>query len=415
MIYSAWKHAAASLKRGVSNEHSRMFREELRGQLGDAPGFGEMQGIFAQAYQASLGRTGDQALKGQKAIEELNKAMEKGQVISAKILPHVAQIAREMAEPGLAEARGASYAEQARFDNQVARGWANFRQGGGEEGLAYFWRMMQEMGTWWENNGEMLGGYFKILMVDLNTLRVGIKEFFEFAWTGEGNDLTKILRDSLGIDAVALREQVIQIGTQIADLFERLAIALGFKKEGSYIKGISDKFGVFMENFSNILKHVDGMLAAIERFLLAWNNFSALPIQTKLGAVLPTTAGNKELSNMLNAAGSFVGHGFGATIGAASTQIDAIAGSQSPSSTASMIPQAPYRNPNAWGDDSVPRAVQQSSPQISGNVSVNVNVTGDPSLAASIDSPQTQFVIRKQVQDGLQSLLLGSVPSAPKY
>lgn len=399
----------------MNKTKGKIQAEELRGQLGDAPGFGEMQGIFAQAYQASLGRTGDQALKGQKAIEELNKAMENGQVISAKILPHVAQIAREMAEPGLAEARGASFAEQARFANQVARGWANFRQGGGEEGLAYFWRMMQEMGTWWENNGEMLGGYFKILMVDLNTLRVGIKEFFEFAWTGEGNDLTKILRDSLGIDAVALREQVIQIGTQIADLFERLAIALGFKKEGSYIKGISDKFGVFMENFSNILKHVDGMLAAIERFLLAWNNFSALPIQTKLGAVLPTTAGNKELSNMLNAAGSFVGHGFGATIGAASTQIDAIAGSQSPSSTASMIPQTPYRNPNAWGDDSVPRAVQQSSSQISGNVSVNVNVTGDPSLAASIDSPQTQSVIRRQVQDGLQSLLLGSVPNAPKY
>ena len=60
-------------------------------------------------------------------------------------------------------------------------------------------------------------------------------------------------------------------------------------------------------------------------------------------------------------------------------------------------------------------AMQQNMQQISGNVNVNVNVTGDPSLAASIDSPQTQSVIRRQVQDGLQSLLLGSVPNAPKY
>ena len=109
--------------------------EEMRGQLGDAPGFGEMQGIFAEAYQLSLGKSSGDMLKGQKAIEALNAAMEKGQAISAKILPYVAIIAKEMAEPGLAEARMTSYAEQARFDNQIARGWANFRKGGGKRGL----------------------------------------------------------------------------------------------------------------------------------------------------------------------------------------------------------------------------------------------------------------------------------------
>ena len=64
-----------------------------------------MQGIFAEAYQMSLGRSPSEMKQGQKAIEELNKAMEKGQAISAKILPHVAEIAKRMAEPGLAEAR----------------------------------------------------------------------------------------------------------------------------------------------------------------------------------------------------------------------------------------------------------------------------------------------------------------------
>lgn len=416
-----------------SPEHKR------RGQLGDAPGFGEMQGIFAQAYQASLGRTGDQALKGQKAIEELNKAMEKGQAISAKILPYVAIIAKEMAEPGLAEARMTSYAEQARFDNQIARGWANFRKGGGEEGLAYFWRMMQEIGTWWENNGEMLGGYFKILMVDLNTLRVGLKEFAEFAWSGKENDLTKILQEKLGIDALVIREHIVQIGKQIADIFERLAIALGFKKDGSYLEGVADKFGVFVGNLSRILAHINTMLVAIERFMTAVNNFSALPLQTKVFSFLPGTPGNKELAEMFSASSSFAYHGVGATFGAGKAQVDAVFGGDSPSKPAPIIPQARYRNPHVWGDNSVPPAtsisksslpqplpqplpqqmytpaMQQNMQQISGNVNVNVNVTGDPGLAASIDSPQTQSVIRRQVQDGLQSLLLGSVPNAPKY
>ena len=402
-----------------------------------------MQGIFAQAYQASLGRTGDQALKGQKAIEELNKAMEKGQAISAKILPYVAIIAKEMAEPGLAEARMTSYAEQARFDNQIARGWANFRKGGGEEGLAYFWRMMQEMGSWWESNGDRLGGYFKILMVDLNTLRVGLKEFAEFAWSGKENDLTKILQEKLGIDALVIREHIVQIGKQIADIFERLAIALGFKKDGSYLEGVADKFGVFVGNLSRILEHINTMLVAIERFMVARNNFSALPLQTKAFAFLPGTPGNKEFAEMFSASSSLIYHGVGATFGAGKATVDAVIGDASPSKPAPILPQARYRNPYAWDDNSVPPAtsiskrslpqllpqqmytplpqqmytpaMQQNMQQISGNVNVNVNVTGDPSLAASIDSPQTQSVIRRQVQDGLQSLLLGSVPNAPKY
>lgn len=388
-----------------------MFREELRGQLGDAPGFGEMQGIFAQAYQASLGRTGDKALKGQKAIEELNKAMEKGNVISDKILPHVARIAKEMAEPGLARARQTSSAEQGRFENQITRGWANFREGGGEAGLAYFWRMMQEMGAWWESNGNALGGYFEVLMVDLNTLRVGLKEFFEFAWTGEENDLTAILKESLGIDAVALREQVIEIGKQISDLFERLAVALGFKKEGSYVKGISDKFAVFMENFSKILKHVDGMLGAIERFLLAWNNFSALPIQTKIGAVLPTTAGNKELSNLVNAAGSFVAHGAGATLSALEAQVDVATGSENPTpKVPPIIPQAPYRRPDAWGDNSVPSTplMRESSPsQVTPSKhEININISSDTNSQEAMEKME-------QVATGVfQKIAVGAIVQA---
>lgn len=429
--------------------------EELRQQLGDAPGFGEMQGIFAQAYQMSLGRSESQQKKGQAAIEELYKQMELGNVYSAKVLPYVAEIARRMAEQGLAEARSASFAEQARFDNQVSKGWANFREGGGESGLAYFWRMAQQMGSWWERNGNTLGGYFEVLVTDLNTLRVGLKEFFEFSWAGKENDLTDILKESLGIDAVAFREQVIAIGNQISDLFERLAVVLGFKKEGSYIKGISDKFAVFVENFSKILTHVDGMLGAIERFLLAWNNFSALPIQTKIGAVLPTTPGYKEMSNLINAAGSFVAHGVGATLSAGETQVDVATGSENPTpKVPPIIPQTPYRRPDPWGDNTIPpislnnstpaapsdttspsvkvpplNLLPQTDPQqmytpakknvteqtLNGNVNITLKVEGNPDLAGQLANPEVQSVVRKQVEDGIKNMLISTLPEAPQY
>lgn len=367
-----------------------------------------MQGIFAQAYQRVLGRDEKTAKKGQKAIEELNKAMEGGNVISAKLLPHVARIAKEMAEPGLAKARQTSAAEQGRFENQIARGWRNFREGGGESGLAYFWRMMQQMGSWWERNGNTLGGYFEVLMVGLNTLRVGLKEFFEFSWTGKENDLTDILKESLGIDAVTLRAQVIEIGKQLSDLFERLAISLGFKKEGSYIKGISDKFAVFMENFSKILKHVDGMLGAIERFLLAWNNFSALPIQTKIGAVLPTTAGNRELTNLINAAGSFVAHGVGATLDAGKAQVDIVAGSEDPTpKVPPVIPQTPYRRPDAWGDNTIPPppiSMNNSAPATtSSKHEISINVTSDT------DSPEAVAKIAQVAEGVFQKIAVSAI------
>lgn len=371
-----------------------------------------MQGIFAQAYQASLGRTGDQALKGQKAIEELNKAMEDGKVISAKILPHVAQIAREMAEPGLAEARGASFAEQARFANQGARGWANFRQGGGEEGLAYFWRMMQEMGTWWESNGGALGGYFKVLMVDLNTLRVGLKEFAEFAWTGEQNDFSKMLSD-YGINIQETRVHILRIFDEIGNIFG--------SGDGLDLK---TRIQNFSSRLNDILKAVGDMLANIAIFMNAarelnkkdwtesfaiFNPFSDVSKQARAGQSALFGAAGNVLGATKSAGGAIAD-----TIGLSNPQLsDYRKHGNGQTGYGQGVPM--INLPQTSPQQMYTPAMQQNMQQISGNVSVNVNVTGDPSLAASIDSPQTQSVIRRQVQDGLRSLLLGSVPSAPKY
>ena len=386
--------------------------EEMRGQLGDAPGFGEMQGIFAQAYQASLGRTGDQALKGQKAIEELNKAMEKGQVISSKILPYVAIIAKEMAEPGLAEARMTSYAEQARFDNQITRGWANFRKGGGEEGLAYFWRMMQEMGGWWENNGERLGGYFKILMVDLNTLRVGLKEFVEFFWTGEQNDLSKMLSE-YGVNIKETRDHILKIFDEIGKIFGSTGDL-----------DLKTRIQNFSSRLNDILKEVGELLANIAIFVDSVGEMRRRKWYERFKMFLPFSEEAEIVRRgqfaLIGAAGNVLGATSSAsgavtdTIGLTNPQLsDYRKHGDSRGGYGQGIPMISL--PPAPPQQMYTPSMQQYMQQISGNVNVNVNVTGDPSLAASIDSPQTQSVIRRQVQDGLQSLLLGSVPSAPKY
>lgn len=386
--------------------------EELRGQLGDAPGFGEMQGIFAQAYQKSLGREGEKALKGQKAIEELNKAMEGGKVISSKILPHVAEIARKMAEPGLAEARGASFAEQARFANQGAKGWANFRTGGGEEGLAYFWRMMQEMGTWWENNGSGLGNYFKILMVDLNTLRVGLKEFAEFAWTGEENDFSRIMSD-YGINIQETRLHIVKIFDELGNIFG-----------GGDGVDLKTRIQNFSSKLNDILKAVGDMLANIAVFMDSARQLNTLRWQDSYKLFNPFSEESKTLRQgqmgLVNATGDVLG----ATKSAGGALTD-ILGLSNPNLTdyrkhgngmTGYGGTAPLLNlPQTTPQQMYTPAMQSNMQQINGNVNVNVNVTGDPALAGAIDSPQAQSVIRRQVQDGLQSLLMKSVPNAPKY
>lgn len=232
-----------------SPEHKR------RGQLGDAPGFGEMQGIFAEAYQMSLGKSPGEMLRGQKAIEALNKAMEGGQAISAKILPHVAEIAKRMAEPGLAEARGASFAEQNRFSNQMSEGWKLFREGGGEEGIAHFWRMMQGFGQWWKDNGTQLGMYFSSAVLYLDAFQESIKELFHFAATGESTSITEMFKRS-GLDVDAIRESFVKLKDSILKL-----LGLGEGQDG--LKVLSERLIIFANDLvlvvDAIRKIVDGV------------------------------------------------------------------------------------------------------------------------------------------------------------
>lgn len=243
--------------------------EELRGQLGDAPGFGEMQGIFAEAYQRSIGRTGDQILKGQKGIEELNKAMEKGQAISAKVLPYVAEIAKKMAAVGLEEARGTSFAEQNRAMNTGAEGWKAFRSGGGEEGVAFFWRMMQRMADWWASNGDSLGAAFNKAMLWMDAFRLGIYEAFQFAKNGESNSFVEWV-SGFGINLHEVRKELVNILDQIGNIF-----GLGRGGEGDTLISRVQNFSI---RLVNILSVVGEMLKSVSDFMDQYRIYRNAPM-----------------------------------------------------------------------------------------------------------------------------------------
>lgn len=273
--------------------------EELRQQLGDARGFGEMQSIFAKAYQMSLGRTGDMIKEGQPAIEELGDAMKKGNVYSSKVLPYVAEIAKQMAEPGLAEARGASFAQQNRFMNQLTTGWMNFSSGGGESGIAFFWQMMQRIGSWWIENGSAIGQAFETSMYWLDAFRLGVYEFISFAKSGESNSFVQ-WASSWGINLTALRDEVVKIFTELGRIF-----GVG---EGMDLK---TKIQNFSLRLKDILASVGEMLGHIATFLSVANKLSERNWYESFAMFNPFSDVSKEtrqgMGAVLGAGGSVIG------------------------------------------------------------------------------------------------------------
>src|SRR5690606_1264907 len=110
--------------------------EELKLQLSEATGFGESMKIFAEAWQIKSGGT----LTGADAQTALLKAMERGNVKSADILPLVGKLMKEAASGGIDAARTSSIAEQGRAQNATGRLLETFSKSGGESGFANFWR-----------------------------------------------------------------------------------------------------------------------------------------------------------------------------------------------------------------------------------------------------------------------------------
>lgn len=111
--------------------------EELKGQLGDASGFGELPQLFAEALQIQRGGN----LTGAEARSYLMDEMQKGNVKSADVLPIVARLLNDLSSGGIEAARRSSGAEQARAENALlGRGGLLevFSRNGGESGFARF-------------------------------------------------------------------------------------------------------------------------------------------------------------------------------------------------------------------------------------------------------------------------------------
>ena len=289
--------------------------EELRGQLGDAPGFGEMQGIFAEAYQRSIGRTGDQIKQGQKGIEELNDAMKNGNVLSAKVLPYVAEISKRMAAGGIDEARKASFAEENRFKNQATSGWKNFREGGGESGVAFFWQMMQRMGQWWIDNGSSLGSAFETAVYWLDAVRLGAYELASFVRTGENNSFVEWASE-WGINLQEFRNEILKSLkslTIIGDMF-------GLNGQVD-LKTRIQNFGVRIQE---ILQEVNVVLEGIAQFLIAARQLKQRKWYEAYAVLNPFSEVSKEQRASVGGLWQAVKGVFGATISAAGVVTDQV-------------------------------------------------------------------------------------------
>lgn len=118
----------------------QIMQEELKGQLAEAGGFGELPQLFAEAYQMQTGGS----LTGAEARAALMDAMQKGQVKSASILPLVSQLMNQLSAGGIEAARKSSTAEQARLSNTMTKLLETFSKSGGEEAFSRIFRTMSE-------------------------------------------------------------------------------------------------------------------------------------------------------------------------------------------------------------------------------------------------------------------------------
>lgn len=411
--------------------------------MGDAQGFGEMQSIFAEAYQRSLGRSGTQVQKGQKALEELYKAMEKGNVYSAKVLPYVAEIAKQMASGGISEARVSAYAEKNRFFNLLTDGWKKFTEGGGANGIANFWRDMSEsFGAWWNENAASLGKLFEKAVQWFKVFRIGLTDFVKYLWTGETNSFVNWLAQEKGIDSSAIRVFLLDIYDLAKVAVKSVAQTIGLlDSEGKFN---FNEFGNRIKNFMNSLKTAFtqimemfvyfgyGMEKLGQLFQGGWTSLAS--------AAIPGTDSNKLFSDaMVN-----FGYGFskfaGATATVGSGMMESLTATKSgapslvPPSlrdqafSASSVPQLnPSKRDWAFSNASIPQLpVTQPSEVVTSSgqgigqkqqvdINLNLKVEGNPDVLKSIDADYLVDRIGKDVLGRVNYNLMSSTPDAPRY
>lgn len=383
-----------------------------------------MQGIFAEAYQMSLGRTGTDKKTGQEAIAELVKAMEKGNVISSKILPFVAEIANREAAPGLNAARQSSIAEENRFWTELKKAGGMFSESGGERGFRVFWQMMQDIALSLQNMAPTLGKIFQDSMDWLDILVTGFRELWSFFSSGEKTSIVGWLEQA-GIPIMALREQILDFVRVFKESLggegEDSIFAIFARAAQRFLTGIvqNDVIPKLTETMRTFFEFLRSSLAALSE----WTN---APWYQKINPVfaINTLDKYKTQGKFLD----FLGSGIGATDAAMNSMLGGV--NIGPGIKSYQTNTSPYLDASggvmtpSYGFVGNPQgaiaaiAAQQQAARLDSTVSVmfNANVeikTDDPTVAAAKMKDEMSRLAEQTAQTVFTANLQRSLVGAP--
>lgn len=249
---------------GQMSAKGQVMAEELKQQLGDAAGFGELPQLFAEAFQIKTGGR----LKGAEARSALMDAMQKGEVKTSDVLPIVSRLMDELSKGGIDKARTSSVAQQMRAENAlVGRGGLlqTFSEAGGEQGFSRFWKEMTTIFKEMTPTVKALGGAFNdltVLMQPLRNATIGFNRILEQTAESTGlaeKDIIKLA--AAGTLLMSKWGRVAAMFTAIILVMED--ISYGMAGKDSYTKDFLD----FLE--SNGMSEGASKITAISAALLA--------------------------------------------------------------------------------------------------------------------------------------------------
>lgn len=229
---------------GQMSAKGQVMSEELKNQLGDAAGFGELPQLFAEAYQIKSG--GNKT--GAEARGALIDAMKEGEVKTSDILPLVSKLMDDLSKGGIDKARTSSVAEQARAENALTgrNGLLQvFSKAGGEEGFSKFWKIMSEGLTANEPLVRGLSGAFSDLMTGMEAPLQLVKDFnaglMELSTTIGVSESALVKLGGLG---AMLATKWGRIGLMFATIAAVLQdLSRGIQGKNSYTKDVLDWVG----------------------------------------------------------------------------------------------------------------------------------------------------------------------------
>lgn len=394
---------------GQISSKGQVMAEELKGQIGDAQGFGGMIPIFAEAWSRVQGKDPSTV---KEPVKELLDAMSKGNVIASKILPVVEEIARERSKSGVEASRETANAERSRFLNQITNFWSNFSAGGGESGLAKFWKLLQGFGSWLESNGGVFGRRFELLIYDLDIFWTGIKEFADFAMNGTENDLVDIFR-SWGINLQEIRKDVLEIFDSLKNIF------MG-SEGGNWSDTLVTKIQNFSIGLQRILKEVKDMLYSINLFFEGYNEWSQMSWfdkifmsgEAKMKMFSGVGGATVDAFQATHQAGDMVLNVLGRNTSIANSDYELYGNSRGGFSPQTPVPQIVNQLPSTSPSAVLPPTVNQIRQNVGGEVNVKVEIVGDNDLVSQLNNPESISLIKNTMIQGIGEMCTKSMVDA---